>query len=110
MEFVVEVYVEDKERCPYEDWLAGLDSPMRQKMHMKLARVALGNFGLCKSLSGKLYELKIDAGPGYRIYFALIGVAKILVLLGGSKRAQQRDIEKAKKFLKDFQEKNYGKK
>lgn len=60
------------------------------------------NFCNCKSLKDQVYELKIDSGPGYRVYFGLVGANEILLLIGGTKRTQQRDIEKAKCFLQDF--------
>ena len=62
----------------------------------------MGNFGQCKSLGEKVYELKIDFGPGYRLYFALIGNQIILLLCAGSKSSQQKDIVQAKSYLNRF--------
>lgn len=70
---------------------------------MRLHRMSIGNFGNCKALGQGISELKMDAGPGYRIYFSKIGSTIVLVLCAGSKRSQSKDIEKAKKYLVDFE-------
>ena len=102
MNYKIIVYQNKNYKLPFKKWLENLDTYTRQKIHMKLERLSLGNFNNCKSVVGGLFELKIDFGPGYRIYFSLIGSTAILILFAGTKRTQQRDIEKAKKFLKDF--------
>jgi len=65
-----------------------------------------GNFGDCKSLRLGLYELRIDWGPGYRVYYAMIGKDCVLLLCGGDKREQSSDIERALEFLKDYKERS----
>jgi len=88
-------------------WLAGLkDAKTRAKIVARVDRLAAGNFGDCKSLGGGLFELRIDWGPGYRVYYALIGKTCVLLLCGGDKRKQSSDIEQALEYLKDFKERN----
>ena len=65
-------------------------------------RLNLGNFGGCKSLGGGLHELKIDFGPGYRVYFADVENVIVLLLWGGDKSTQAKDIDVAKKYLADY--------
>ena len=68
----------------------------------RLDRVEQGNWGDCKSLAKSLFELRIHAGPGIRIYFGKIEDTIILLLLGGTKSAQKKDIEKANKYWEEF--------
>jgi putative addiction module killer protein len=88
-------------------WLADLnDERARARINVRIARLAAGNFGDCKSLGGGLFELRIDYGPGYRVYFARIGAAIVLLLCGGDKRRQSADIERAGVFLKSYWKRN----
>jgi len=73
---------------------------------VRVDRLATGNFGDCKSLGRELFELRIDWGPGYRVYYALIGKTCVLLLCGGDKRKQSSDIEQALKYLKDYKERS----
>ncbi len=102
MNYQVTVYRTPNYRFPFEDWIENLDIHTRQRIRMKLGRLELGNFGNCRSIGGGIHELKIDYGPGYRIYYSSIDLLEILILFAGTKRTQQRDIEKARKFLKEF--------
>ena len=67
-------------------------------------RLALGNFGDCKRLRQGLCELRIDWGPGYRVYYAMLGRLCVLLLCGGDKRKQSLDIDRALEYLKDYNE------
>lgn len=87
------------------EWLSGLkDVRARARITVRIDRMALGNRGDCKSLGRALYELRIDDGPGYRLYYAMIGNACVLLLCGGDKRKQSADIERARDHLKDYLE------
>lgn len=89
----------------FGDWLASLkDLRARAKIAVRIDRVAAGNFGDCKSLGEDLYELRIDSGPGYRVYYTMIGKQMVLLLCGGDKRKQSSDIEKAHEYIEDFKE------
>ena len=62
----------------------------------------MGNFGQCEPVGEGVFELKIDFGPGYRVYFGKIGAKCILLLCGGDKSSQKNDIQKAKTYFKDY--------
>ena len=68
----------------------------------RLQRMVAGNFGDCKPLQEGVWELRIDHGPGYRVYYAQAGKKLILLLIGGDKNKQQSDINKAVGFWKDW--------
>ncbi len=67
-----------------------------------MARLQLGNFGDCKGLGEGLQELRIEQGPGYRVYLSRRADVVVLLLCGGVKRTQQRDIERARRLLADW--------
>lgn len=85
------------------NWLASLKNVRaRAKIAVRIARVAAGNFGDSKRLSQDLYELRLDCGPGYRVYYGMLGRTCVLLLCGGDKRKQSADIERAHKYFKDY--------
>jgi putative addiction module killer protein len=69
----------------------------------RVERLRSGNFGECRPLEGGVWELKIDWGPGYRVYYAQAGRRLILLLIGGDKRRQDADIQTAIAFWRDWQ-------
>jgi putative addiction module killer protein len=105
MENVIEIrhYVNRAGKDVFDDWLTELaDARAQAKIASRINRLAAGNFGDCKSLREGLYELRVDWGPGYRVYYAMIGKICVLLLCGGDKRKQSGDIERALQFLKDY--------
>lgn len=87
------------------EWLEGLkDNGTKAKIIARIDRLSAGNFGDCKPLRNGLYELRIDWGPGYRVYYAMAGRANVLLLGGGDKRKQSADVERASERLKDYWE------
>ena len=87
---------------PFKDWLDGLkDLVARQKVRIRLDRVRLGNLGKNRSVGEGVYELKIDYGPGYRVYYGLDKKTVVLLLLGGDKSSQKKDITQARTFWED---------
>jgi putative addiction module killer protein len=101
-DFEIKIYQDQNGKTPFIDWLESLpDKKARAKIKVRLARIRIGNLGDWKSLGEGLYELRIDEGAGYRLYFTQESRTKI-ILLGGSKSTQQKDISKAKKFLQDY--------
>ena len=82
----------------------GLDDVTRAKIRIRLDRVRLGNLGKNRNLGEGVYELKIDYGQGYRVYYALSGKTVVLLLLGGDKSTQGKDILQAKTYWKDHKE------
>ena len=84
-------------------WLEGLaDRQARARIKTRIDRVSLGNFGDVEPVGEAVSELRIDWGPGYRVYFARVGKTILLLLCGGDKRTQQRDIKNAKTYLQDY--------
>ena len=85
------------------EWLAELpDARARAKIAVRLARLVAGNFGDVKPLREGVRELRIDFGPGYRVYFALAGRTCVLLLCGGDKRRQGADIKRAIGYWNDY--------
>ena len=94
-------------RDPFKEWLANLaDRQARARVAVRVQRMAAGNFGEHKPLSDGVWELRIDHGPGYRVYYAQAGQRVLLVLIGGDKRRQQADIETAVRYWQDWQRRN----
>ena len=88
---------------PFFDWLRGLtDRQARARIDARLARVLSGNLGDAEPVGEGVMELRIDWGPGYRVYFARLGQVIVLLLCGGDKRTQQKDIRRAKAYFEDF--------
>src|SRR5690606_2143089 len=108
----LEVYSTKNKKVPFFEWLEKIDYADRVKIKAVLTRIEAGNLGNFKSLKGGLYECKIDIGPGYRIYYAKVANTIILLLAGGSKRTQSKDIEKSREYLNDYkmEGKDHGKK
>jgi putative addiction module killer protein len=89
----------------FDDWLTHLaDARAQAKIAVRISRLAAGNFGDCKPLHQGLRELRIDWGAGYRVYYAMIGRERVLLLCGGDKRTQPADIERALEYLNDYKE------
>lgn len=112
-EIDIKIYETAAGKRPFEIWLKGLkEIHTRAKILNRLDRLKLGNFGDCKTLNEGVCELRIHYGPGIRIYYGRIENKVILLLCGGDKDSQDRDIAKAKEYLKDYQsrELGYGKK
>ena len=103
----IQTYRSPDGREPYAQWLARLtDRQARARVLVRVQRMAAGNFGDCKPLDGGVWELRIDWGPGYRVYYALAGRRVVLLLAGGDKRRQQADIATALKCWQDWQRRN----
>ena len=73
------------------------------RIRARLTRIRAGNFGQARALGGGVSELKIDHGPGYRIYYAMSGTTVVLLLIGGDKSTQKRDIATAKNYWREYQ-------
>ncbi|MFM8606507.1 MAG: type II toxin-antitoxin system RelE/ParE family toxin [Hyphomicrobiales bacterium] len=83
----------------FSDWLNDLrDENARARIDIRIRRLSLGNPGDVKSLGDGVSEMRVDYGPGYRIYFTKHGASIVILLCGGDKRTQTKDIEKAKRL------------
>lgn len=92
---------------PFNDWLEGLkDQKTRVIIRTRINRVRLGLFGDVKSVGEGVYELRIATGSGYRVYFGQDGETIVILLCGGDKSSQNRDIEKAKIYWQDYRRNN----
>lgn len=87
-------------------WMKRLrDADARARINVRIRRISLtGNFGDVKPVGDGVYELRIDYGPGYRVYYSQRGNEIILLLIGGDKSSQQKDIDKAKKLNAEYEE------
>ncbi len=103
----LELYVTEEGRAPFTEWLDSLrDIRGREKIRARLNRIRLGNFGDSSSVGEGVEELRIDFGPGYRVYFGQAGTKIVLLLCGGDKSTQTQDILQAKRYWKDYQKRS----
>jgi putative addiction module killer protein len=87
----------------FEEWLDSLrDTKAEARIAARIARLAAGNFGDCKPLRDGVWELRIDWGPGYRVFYGMIGRMSVLLLCGGDKRRQATDINRAVEYWNDY--------
>lgn len=110
MGYKLKYYKTSNGKSPCKQWLNSLDLNTRVTIELRLDRVEEGNLGKCEPVGDSVYELKIYLGPGYRVYFGKIGLELILLLCGGDKGSQKKDIVKARQYFKDYKvwEKNNG--
>lgn len=96
-------YITPEGRNPFRQWLTQLrDKRARANIQRRIARLQEGNFGDCKRLNRDLYELRIDYGPGYRVYFGLFTSHVVILLCGGQKGTQRRDIARAQNYWNEI--------
>jgi putative addiction module killer protein len=99
------IYTDPLNRQPLTQWLADLkDARARAQIRARLARVAAGNLGDCKPLRDGLQELRIDFGPGYRVYLSRQGPVLVLLLCGSDKADQSTAIKQAIAYLNDWKQ------
>lgn len=105
----VRYYLNEKGKSLFTNWLESLqDRQARAKVRVRIDRLRLGNFGDCRSVGSGVSELKIDFGPGYRVYFGKDGESLVILLLGGNKKSQAKDIQNAKKYWSHYKETKNG--
>jgi putative addiction module killer protein len=89
----------------FNDWLSGLrDIRAKAKVEVRIRRAALGNFGDVKPVGDGVSEMRIDYGPGYRLYFMRRGMRLVILLCGGDKASQDNDIKAAKRMASDWED------
>jgi putative addiction module killer protein len=96
-------YQTEKGDEPFNEWLDDLDSSIRSRIQTRLDRVRLGNYGDYKSVGESVNELRFFFGSGYHVYFAEVGNTVVLLLSGGDKSSQSKDVAKAQVYWKDYQ-------
>jgi putative addiction module killer protein len=87
---------------PFRKWFDGLDSFAAARVTTALVRLGLGNRSNVESVGGGVYERKIDYGPGYRVYFGMDGEELVILVGGGTKKRQSKDIEMARERWTDY--------
>ncbi len=99
------IYTDVQDRQPLTRWLEDLkDIRARAQIRARLARVGAGNLGDCKPLRDGVQELKIDYGPGYRVYLSRQGPVMVLLLCGSDKSDQTKAINQAIEYLNDWKQ------
>jgi putative addiction module killer protein len=104
----IRYYVAADGHEPFAEWFADLDSVARAKVVRAIARMEQGNLANVKSVGEGVLEYKIDFGPGYRVYFARSGETLLILLTGGTKKRQQRDIDAAIAHWQDYKRSKRG--
>lgn len=105
----VREYIAPNGTALFSEWLKDLrDQQTRARILTRLNRIRLGNFGNCKLLGDSLFELRMTFGPGYRVYYGREGERMILILCGGDKSTQDKDIERAKAAWTDYRSRDNG--
>ena len=110
-EYLLRHYETANGKDPFGEWLLFLgdrNTNASERILTRLDRLRLGNFGDARSLGRGLSELRIDVGPGYRVYFTLDGKSVVVLFCGGDKSTQQRDIRRARQYLADYRRKPDG--
>ena len=101
----VELLVTEDGRCPYREWIEGLDDPTtRKRVGARVNRLSAGNLGDASAVGGGVWELRMHFGPGYRVYIGRQGDTVVVLLCGGDKATQDADIETAKAYWRDHEE------
>src|SRR5262245_40077973 len=104
----IRYYVAARGEEPFADWFAKLDPVTAAKIARALARMEQGNLSNVKSVGEGVLEYRVDFGPGYRVYFGRDGDAIIILLTGGTKKRQQRDIDTAHVCWRDYKRTKRG--
>ena len=100
-EFEIEILVRKNGRSPFHDWMSFLDIDCANRIIKRIYRIKQGNFGDYKSISSNLYELRLSFGAGYRVYFTIQNKKVIILVNGGDKSTQKKDIKKAQELLQE---------
>lgn len=104
----VREYVDVNGRSPFGEWFGQLDARSAAKVAVAVARMGGGNFSNVKGVGSSVLEYRLNYGPGYRIYFAMDGKLIVILLAGGTKKRQQRDIESAQARWADYKARKTG--
>jgi len=104
----IRYYVASDGQQPFATWFADLESVARAKVTRAIVGLEQGNFSNVKSVGEGVFEYRIDFGPGYRVYFGRDGAALVILLTGGTKKRQQRDIDAAHSYWQDYKQSRRG--
>jgi putative addiction module killer protein len=104
----IRYYTASGDREPFAEWFADLEPVSRAKVARAIARMEQGNLSNVKSVGEGVLEYRIDFGPGYRVYFGRDGDTLVILLTGGTKKRQQRDIVAAHEYWRDYKQSKRG--
>lgn len=104
--FIVEYLILENGKAPIIEWLNSLDSVTRKRINQRVLRIEDWNFGDYKKISDEISELRFSFGKGYRIYFTEVNNTIILLINGGDKSKQSKDIEKAHEIYRQWRSHN----
>jgi putative addiction module killer protein len=100
----LEEYVDARGASPFREWFDMLDAVTAARIAVGVTRLEQGNFSRTKGIGGGVLELKFEFGPGYRVYFGRDGDSLVLLLAGGNKRRQDKDIAAAQARWSDYKQ------
>ena len=95
-------YLDASGHSPFDKWFDRLDDVAAARVATSLTRIGQGNWSNVKGVGAGVYEVKIDFGPGYRVYFGKDGERLVILLAGGTKKRQSQDIARAQEHWKDY--------
>jgi putative addiction module killer protein len=108
-EIEIQEFLDASGRSPFERWFEGLNPAAAARVTVALTRLGQGNFSNVKGVGGGVYELKIDFGPGYRVYFGKDGERIVILLAGSSKKRQSGAIAAAQAAWAEYKRRKSGK-
>lgn len=101
-------YTDSAGQNPFEEWFSALRPAAAAKVTIALVRMEQGNFSNAKGVGAGVFEFRINFGPGYRVYFGKDGEALVILLAGGSKTRQRKDVEAAQVRWDDYKRRKKG--
>jgi putative addiction module killer protein len=104
----IRYYVAEDGSQPFAEWFADVEPVARAKVARAIARMEQGNLSNVKPVGEGVLEYRLDFGPGYRVYFGRDGDVLVILLTGGTKKRQQRDIEDARVYWQDYKDRKRG--
>lgn len=108
MHYQIDILEKSNGDSPYVEWLETLDIKNQARINNRIERLKDGNFGDHRSVGEKLFELRFFFGPGYRVYYGLEDKKIVILISGGDKKSQEKDIKKAKELWDIYIEEEKG--
>ena len=106
----IRIYISRQGHYPYDVWYDSVDRSIKPRIRARILRLSLGNPGDVKPVGEGVHELRLDIGLGYRVYFGNDGSKTIILLGGGDKSTQERDIARAKEYWRDYRRRGISEK
>jgi putative addiction module killer protein len=102
--FEIELFKIENNKIPFKDWIESFDEHTQERILSRIDRIRFGNFGDYKNLGDGILELRFNFGSGYRIYFGKRNHKIIILLCGGNKKTQNKDIKKAQQYWEIYEQ------